>query len=379
MLDRLPRGVVLKYYLYQATTAAGFVVPIWAVYLLDNGLGYTQLFVLDAAWMAATVVAETPTGWIGDRIGRRRSIVVSLLVIAGSLVAFTVAETFPAFLLLYVTWAVGQTFRSGSDVAWLYDALSERVGEEEFARVRGRGTSVLLVTSGVTSVVGGYLAEIRLAIPFLFTAGASVLGIGVVATFPAAGEGDGDEPFGLRDGVAVIRDRLLEPPLRSFVLYLAAFYGVVWSVGTYIQPVGLQAGLSTGELGWVFGGFTAASAVVSYFSGTIKDRIGLRYWFAVVPLVVGALFVLGPLLPVLFMIPVFFVMRVAMFTTRPLQQQYINDHTDSEGRATVLSAVTMLFSLVSIPVKLVTGPLGDRFTAVGAISVLGGGMLVALV
>lgn len=146
-------ALVVKYYLYKITTAAGFTVPVWTLFLLNRGISYTELFVLDAAWMGATVLGETPTGYIGDRIGRRNSLLVSIVVITGSLVAFAFAQSFPAFVVIYVVWAIGETFRSGSDSAWLYDSLTERMDEDEFAAIQGRGRSLSLVTLGVTSVV----------------------------------------------------------------------------------------------------------------------------------------------------------------------------------------------------------------------------------
>lgn len=76
---RLPRGVVLKYYLYMATTAVGFATAIWQVYLLTRGLSYTQIFTLDAIFAVTIVFGETPTGYVGDRLGRRNSILIGIL------------------------------------------------------------------------------------------------------------------------------------------------------------------------------------------------------------------------------------------------------------------------------------------------------------
>jgi len=76
-----PRGIVIRYYLYMAASSLGFFVPVWVVFLEANGLSFTQITTLDALFFAAIVVAEVPTGYLGDRIGRRNALVVSSLVL----------------------------------------------------------------------------------------------------------------------------------------------------------------------------------------------------------------------------------------------------------------------------------------------------------
>jgi MFS family permease len=143
---------VLRYYLYKATRAVELYRPIMYLYFLSVGLSFTQIAIMEAAYNLTTVIAEVPTGYVGDLIGRRLSLVVGTAIIAATLVGIAVSETFPALLTLYVLWSVGYAFRSGSEDAWLYDSL---VGEREFAAVRGRGESVALAVGVGGAVAGG--------------------------------------------------------------------------------------------------------------------------------------------------------------------------------------------------------------------------------
>jgi MFS family permease len=139
----------------------------------------------------------------------------------------------------------------------------------------------------------------------------------------------------------------------------------------------LEAGLSLTEIGWMYGGFTLVSALVNYNAGRIEAVVGLRQWYSVMPAVLGGAFALAAFLPAVFVIPLFFAMRAAMYTTQALDDQYVNDRTGSTSRATVLSAVSMVVSLVIIPIKLLAGPLGDFTSPTVAVSVLGSVLLGA--
>jgi MFS family permease len=110
-----PRSIVVHYYAYVAASSLGSFLPVWVVFLELQGLTFTQIPTLDALFFAAIVVAEVPTGYSGDRIGRRNALVVSSLVLGVAAAAFGFADSFETFLADYLLWAVAQTFRSGTD------------------------------------------------------------------------------------------------------------------------------------------------------------------------------------------------------------------------------------------------------------------------
>jgi MFS family permease len=138
---RTPGGVA-RYYLYEATDTAGFVWPVLTLFLLSRSLSFTEIATLSATMAVLVVLGEVPTGYLGDRIGRRNSLVLGRVAAVASLVGFLVVTMSPGFLVLYALWALTFTFASGTEAAWLYDTLKERLDTDEFTRVRGRGRAV---------------------------------------------------------------------------------------------------------------------------------------------------------------------------------------------------------------------------------------------
>lgn len=94
-------NVILKYYLYRATGNPGFILPIYILYAIANGVTYTQIGVIGTVQAVIVVGGEIPTGYIGDRIGRRNSLWVGEVLFAISNVTLVFAEGFVWFLTAF--------------------------------------------------------------------------------------------------------------------------------------------------------------------------------------------------------------------------------------------------------------------------------------
>ena len=382
-MSRLPSGPVATYYAYTVTTYASFTTAIWILFVRAQGLSFAAVGALNSVWWAGLVLGELPTGYLGDRLGRRNSMLLGTGIITAMTVAMAHSTTFRQFAVVYGLWAVGQTFRSGSDDAWLYEVLREHgSGGGDFARVKGRATGIGLAVGAVAAPAGGVLADVDFQLPFYAAAAVTGLGIPILLTVPEAGEGP-DSSFDVRTALGVIRRQLARPPLRAFVVYFALLFGVFQMTYIFDQPVTRDAALAVGvpesatktAVGVVYAGFTAVAAVVSYFTGAIGERLGIRGWFVLAPVVVGGLFLALWVVPVL-AVPAFFVARAANTATVTLGNQYLNDRIESVGRATVLSSASMALSLAVIPFELTGGVLADLLSPVRALALFGG-VLVA--
>lgn len=378
----LPSGYVLKYYLYRAAMAAGFTAPIWYLYILENGVSYGQLAIVDSIWWAGLLLFEIPTGYIGDRIGRRNSLLVASVMILLAQLAMVFSSSFVHFAFVFGFWALASTFRSGTGDAWLYDVLKDRMSEDEFASVRGRGNSVMLVVSGATAFAGGYIADVSMSYAYLATAAVTALSLPVLLSFPKSvqykddEDDEDDETFTVIDALPVIRERFSQPPLRSFVVYVGLFLGVYWGVNFFIQPISVDIiGLGVEKLGWMYAAFTGVAAAVSYKTGEIRELVGIRRWFLTVPFILGALYVAVAFFP-LAAIPTFFAMRALKNVTMPFANQFINDHVASAGRATVLSTAGMVYHMTTIPFELMAGSLAEVLGPIQTIGLFGAILLV---
>src|SRR6056297_878932 len=208
----LPPASVLKYYLYKATKAVEFYRPVMYLFFLAQGLSFTQLAILEAIYNLTTLFGEIPTGYVGDRVGRRNSLLVGTSLIAVTLVGIGLSNSFLPLAGLYVCWSMGYNFRSGSEDAWLYDTLTDDLSEDEFAHVRGRGESVALAFGASAAIVGGYLGSIDLTYPWFVAAAVTALGVVVLLTVvePETYEQADTTDLSFRRTVSIVRRTLAQ-------------------------------------------------------------------------------------------------------------------------------------------------------------------------
>lgn len=117
---------LLYYYIYSITSAAILTRGIFLIYLQQKGLSIVEVSMYSVVYNICTAVSEVPTGYIGDRIGRKNSIITGTILLACQAGLMVVAQEKVWLILLAGLEAVAYTFISGSDSALLYQMLASR-------------------------------------------------------------------------------------------------------------------------------------------------------------------------------------------------------------------------------------------------------------
>jgi MFS family permease len=384
--DGVPRAPVLKYYLYKATKAVEFYRPIMYLFFLAQGLDFTQIAILEVIYNLTTLFGEIPTGYVGDRVGRRNSLLIGTVLIAVTLLGIGLSSSFLTLAVLYACWSAGYNFRSGSEDAWLYDTLTDELSEGEFAHVRGRGESASLAVGAGAAIVGGYLGSIDLSYPWFVAAAVTGVGAVVLLTLddPETYKQSESDDLSFRRTVGIVKEALSQRNLRAFILYYYVLYAAVtYLVFVFLQPIfrtvvvdiGIAPAQVESLLGWFYAAYSLVGAVLSYYTGAIKERVGVKTWFVVLPFLVGAALVGMYFVPVL-ALPTFLVARGLSDVTRSFAGQYVNNRIETLGRATVLSAMAMVSGLAVVPFQLGSGVISDYVSPLFALAVAGGVLIV---
>lgn len=407
------RWVLLRYYAYRASNSAGFYLPVSIVYLQSQGFGLAFIGLTQATFGLASLLAEVPSGYVGDRLGRRGSLAAGSILRASALLAYPFIDAKAAFLFVQVVWATGFAFRSGTQDAWLYELLRARCAADDYARIESRGSTVLLAVSAAAALASGILFAVDQSLPFLLNAGLALSGLGLLVTFPTvssvessapctvtnadhldpsaatnagvrrtdeSGESDtakseepattddrnSDDVFGLGDAIHVLRVQATRPSVRWLVLY-AALFGGLFSVTRWLeQPMLREVGVPVAGLGVLYAAFKLVSAGAAATTGWIHEHLGARRVFALLIPLYAVAYGSVAFLPIA-VVPALFLNRSVRTITRPIRNQYLNDRLDDVGRATVLSGVSMVLSVFSVVANVGGGRIAQQ---VGGLALL---------
>ena len=104
----------------------------------------------------AQSVAEVPTGVISDKIGRRKTMILSSALTALAYIIFALAGTFAYKYLLIlgaVIWAVADAFASGTDDALMYETMEELNKADEYDIVYARSKTFDQIGMGMGALI----------------------------------------------------------------------------------------------------------------------------------------------------------------------------------------------------------------------------------
>ena len=134
----------------------GYGLAMLIYVVVEADLEPLQLVLLGTALEVAVLLAEIPTGVVADTLSRKRSIVISQVIMGIAFACTGLTTEFVPLLLTQVAWGVGWTFTSGADIAWITDELNDpsRIDRVLAARARWMlsGSVVGLVVSGMLGV-----------------------------------------------------------------------------------------------------------------------------------------------------------------------------------------------------------------------------------
>lgn len=374
------RKAIWRFYAYKISVSNGFYLPVSVIYLQQVlGFGLGDIGVVLGTFSVGRVLAEIPTGYLGDRLGRRTSLVIGNVLIVSFMFGYTVFESLPAFVLLHLLWAVGWTFRSGTADAWLYELLAETDEEDEFTAVRSRASAITLAFEAATAAAAGLLVTVNWSLPFLANGVVTLLGIPILLSLPTPRESVADPEindtvFTLSDAKATLARQARRPELRWFVAYAALFSTLYSTTRIFEQPALNTEGLSVVALGFLYAGFKIASATAASTADWFKRTVGIRGVFLLLIPVYGSLFVGLVLFPIL-IVPVLVLNRSIFSVMGPVRNQYLNDRLSDVGRATTLSTASMVFSTVGSLVKIATGYAAETFGLINVLVVGGLGVV----
>jgi len=131
---------------------------VWWIVVLE--LSPLQLVAMGAVLELSVLIAETPTGVVADLVSRRRSILISQVLMGVAYIWAVASFNYWVILPAQALFGVGWTFRSGADTAWVTDELkgTGRGDNAEIERLLVRkhrfGILVALGSLSTTMLVG---------------------------------------------------------------------------------------------------------------------------------------------------------------------------------------------------------------------------------
>lgn len=149
---------------------------IVTLFYLHRGVRIDQIFYLSIVWSVGTLLSEVPTGYLADRFGRRRTLLLGVILTLFSTVYTFAAQGFWQFALQFLLMSFGFSCFSGTEEAVLYDGLKELGKEQSMTKYNGRLQSARQILKIFFPPLGAWIAKDLIESQFRI-----ILGIDLIA------------------------------------------------------------------------------------------------------------------------------------------------------------------------------------------------------
>ncbi|MFF1594970.1 MFS transporter [Streptomyces sp. NPDC058286] len=365
-VDEAARSVARPFYVYAVLANSLFQRGVFVLFLQQRGFSAGQVALLQTLIYLVSGLAELPTGIIADRIGRRASIVIGQVLVAGCLLGQVSSSNYWVFLTLFMAQGVGMACVSGSDTALLYDLLVRRGATAGYVKIKSRFTMLGTVTSGVAIVLGGQLQRFSWGIVYLGSVSCLVLAVVVLMSrvpeirgADAVDEQDGTEKEHVDATAWRAMLRVATPALVTLVVVSGLMHATLTPYIIFTQKTLSDQGAGTALVSVVISAGFFVGGLVPLLSDRANRRIGYRIVIPVSLVTLAVALGLSGIGLVWVTIAAFLVLVGIPEITAVLVDNVLNEAVPSRHRASLLSMIAFVESVLIGTGYLVLGTLMD--------------------
>ncbi|MBL7168906.1 MFS transporter [Candidatus Bathyarchaeota archaeon] len=345
------------------------LAPVLPLLSSELGLTYAQVGLIESAYLVGYIVVKVPAGLVANRIGIKRTLVLSMVGYGVSTVLNFGAAGFAHLMVFRFLLGLFQ----GVHLPLANTLLSERFGERQGRAIgfHESGPNVgntiafpLAVT--ITSALGWRWAFLILGLPAFLLAGVATL---VLRDDKKVENGDRPQPGG--GGSLRGFTRVLVPMALAHATYNLCLRTLLIFIPSYLVDF---RGMSFAAAGFVASAMPAAGIVAKVSSGFLAERAGRRASI-VSAIALSGVFILslvwlpsGPYLTVNLV-----ALGLVLYAYSPVIYASVTSSLPPELKSMGLGAVTMVGNIVGALSTFIIGVLIDGYgyrTALSTIAVL---------
>ncbi|GFN32215.1 MFS transporter [Paenibacillus xylaniclasticus] len=289
--------LILMLNLFLVFTGIGLVLPIMPRFMEELGITGSAVGLLVASFALTQLLFSPMAGRLSDTYGRKKMIVIGMLIFALTEWMFGIAESPWLLFASRLLGGISAALIMPSVMAYAADVTSEE------DRAAGMGYITAAITTGfiIGPGLGGYIAEFGIRVPFYSAAVAGIASACV--TVLLLQESRPARHASVETSPAKQRSSLLQQLLRSYrepyfislVIVLVMSFGLANFETVFGLFVDHKFGFEPRDIAFIltFGSIAGAVVQVTAFSW-ILNRFGTRRVISVSLLVAGA-FILATL------------------------------------------------------------------------------------
>jgi MFS family permease len=340
-----------KYLIIKLTCNFSLISAIYILYFQYLDYSFKDIGLYEGITSLTILLFELPSGILADQYGRK------WLIFGGNLAMIGLACLFGfgsggLFLLLIISILNGSefSFRSGSDIAFLYDNLVHLNRDHEYIKIKGRISAISMGIGLIMVILGGLIFTNNPRLPYWIWIGMTIVGsFFTLLLYEPKQSKTAEKPTqGFNFKWKSLGFSIRQVFHTKLLLWLTLFGAVSWTFFEGYADIYSQAHLIAFDfppayIGFFFAGIQIVSAIVA----ALADKIHKILTFNISTVLIF------PLHAIMFVILAFatnwltialcfLILQVSFMYYGLISDNKQNQFIPSENRASILSAKSFL-------------------------------------
>jgi MFS family permease len=339
------KKIINQYYVYSALLGTWFASGIW-IFFTRKFVTDTTVGFIDSLGFAVALLAEIPSGALADRIGRRKTVILGVLIYGIGYSMWGLSTSALMMAISFTIYWVGGAFISGADEAMMFEFLKSSGHENLWQKVSVNRFIITRVSLILSIFFGGYMYNYYDRLPFLargltfFLMLVPLYWLRVVDKYQPKQHKNHNFIRDLKTGVKEL--------LLPNIVWVLPIYLMVQGVGFTIFTSGLLRPILFASSGVKINhvsSYVALTTLISVVFLFSLSRYAKSHFFRIRNIyLLGCLMALGFALNLpssaIISISGLALVTVAAYSLNPILSNYINTTISSKYRATTLSAAS---------------------------------------
>lgn len=352
----------IQLYVFVKIFAKRVFIPLSAIYFMDHaGFSIRDIGLMGAFYSIIGLVAEVPTGYFADRIGRVKSIRIGAGLAALATLFYVIFQTKLGIFAGVFLEALGYSFMGGAGEALIHDSLVVKQQEHLYTKILSKAQSTSLIANAVLLALVPMTYSVDERLPFLL----GTLAYLALLSFA----------FSMQDLQQVTTKETLRLPdfgkiiSRKNIVMFALSFGIIsalYTSSTDMFNIAIKEyGINPAYIGWIYGASSVLGAIIGPYIHHLQGVHLSRY----ILLDLGMLLFLylSAFTGSSLLLAVAIIVSVSFWRYRKIiYQSYLLSNYPTTLKATLLSAMSNLEQLNAIWLPLgITYLISQSSTSVG--------------
>ena len=347
------------YYIFSFIGSIQFYGPVFALFFQSFSLNQTQILLFLSIYAISTILFEIPTGIFSDYIGRKKTLLISSILLSLCFFIFAFGDNYWYFAVAYLIMGLSSSFSSGTDQAFLYDTLLNLKKENKFKEILGKSAFLENLAIIVSMALGGFLFTINHEFPYLLTAIIASLNIFIVLFFK--------EPQRIKSNKGLLKHTLSSFKIfhKNKKLLMLSLFSVITISAVVISFFLIQQyykfiGIPVALIGLVIVGSKIIESLSSKYAYVIEKKLKFKFSIILIALFVVLGYGLMSFYSFYWAFVFAYLLNIALGFSGPVFSDYINKHISSDKRSTILSIKNQLRNVVFLMIPPLIGKVADK-------------------